>query len=170
MSSSISAAWDHLRSVPQSSLKDLFAVSGRFETLSGRIDWRGDEGPRGILFDWSKTHLDDNLLTGFEALAEACDFAGKRAALLGGERINVTEGRAAEHTAQRGVGSAASVEEAAALHERMRLLVEAIHEGALGEVRHLIRSEERRVGKECVSTCRSRGSPYHKKKKKNKDK
>src|SRR3546814_12861191 len=24
-----------------------------------------------------------------------------------------------------------------------------------------IRSEERRVGKECVSTCRSRGSPYH---------
>src|SRR3546814_14784146 len=31
------------------------------------------------------------------------------------------------------------------------------------------RSEERRVGKECVSTCRSRWSPYHKKKK-NKDK
>src|SRR3546814_12378286 len=28
------------------------------------------------------------------------------------------------------------------------------------------RSEERRVGKECVSTCRSRGSPYHEKKKK----
>src|SRR3546814_11401442 len=28
------------------------------------------------------------------------------------------------------------------------------------------RSEERRVGKECVSTCRSRWSPYHYKKKK----
>src|SRR3546814_14816788 len=28
------------------------------------------------------------------------------------------------------------------------------------------RSEERRVGKECVSTCRSRWSPYHKKKNK----
>src|SRR3546814_16110124 len=27
------------------------------------------------------------------------------------------------------------------------------------------RSEERRVGKECVSTCRSRWSPYHTKKK-----
>src|SRR3546814_15134572 len=26
---------------------------------------------------------------------------------------------------------------------------------------HLDRSEERRVGKECVSTCRSRWSPYH---------
>src|SRR3546814_18609906 len=31
----------------------------------------------------------------------------------------------------------------------------------------LVRSEERRVGKECVSTCRSRWSPYHYKKKNN---
>src|SRR3546814_12069565 len=31
-----------------------------------------------------------------------------------------------------------------------------------GEVIHpRLRSEERRVGKECVSTCRSRWSPYH---------
>src|SRR3546814_15272589 len=29
----------------------------------------------------------------------------------------------------------------------------------------ICRSEERRVGKECVSTCRSRWAPYHKKKK-----
>src|SRR3546814_11381859 len=27
--------------------------------------------------------------------------------------------------------------------------------------RRSVRSEERRVGKECVSTCRSRWSPYH---------
>src|SRR3546814_21027449 len=32
------------------------------------------------------------------------------------------------------------------------------------------RSEERRVGKECVSTCRSRWSPYHYKKNRNKTK
>src|SRR3546814_13056000 len=32
--------------------------------------------------------------------------------------------------------------------------------------RHDERSEERRVGKECVSTCRYRGSPYLSKKKK----
>src|SRR3546814_7441318 len=33
----------------------------------------------------------------------------------------------------------------------------------LATARHrpLCRSEERRVGKECVSTCRSRWSPYH---------
>src|SRR3546814_20801346 len=43
--------------------------------------------------------------------------------------------------------------------------------GRLGEPgmqpKLLARSEERRVGKECVSTCRSRWSPYHSKKKKN---
>src|SRR3546814_11583432 len=33
---------------------------------------------------------------------------------------------------------------------------------ALGKLlSQLTRSEERRVGKECVSTCRSRWSPYH---------
>src|SRR3546814_12340979 len=31
----------------------------------------------------------------------------------------------------------------------------------LGDVLRDVRSEERRVGKECVSTCRSRWSPYH---------
>src|SRR3546814_20068305 len=35
----------------------------------------------------------------------------------------------------------------------------------LDVVRVADRSEERRVGKECVSTCRSRGSPYTSKKK-----
>src|SRR3546814_2016598 len=51
---------------------------------------------------------------------------------------------------------------------RPRLAV-AAHEGeleactgvAVGAVRVVERSEERRVGKECVSTCRSRWSPYH---------
>src|SRR3546814_14971709 len=36
------------------------------------------------------------------------------------------------------------------------LLLNATHSDRVQE-----RSEERRVGKECVSTCRSRGSPYH---------
>src|SRR3546814_17971977 len=33
-----------------------------------------------------------------------------------------------------------------------------VHWSAAGDT---LRSEERRVGKECVSTCRSRWSPYH---------
>src|SRR3546814_7135406 len=49
-----------------------------------------------------------------------------------------------------------------------RMQVEAIVEGFASmknalesEKRSMQRSEERRVGKECVSTCRSRWSPYH---------
>src|SRR3546814_12910473 len=34
-------------------------------------------------------------------------------------------------------------------------------EGASAQGRADLRSEERRVGQECVSTCRSRWSPYH---------
>src|SRR3546814_14965882 len=46
-----------------------------------------------------------------------------------------------------------------------------LHEAAHGNIhggneRLKWRSEERRVGKECVSTCRSRWAPYHYKKKK----
>src|SRR3546814_12677890 len=33
--------------------------------------------------------------------------------------------------------------------------------GYVTGARYVMRSEERRVGKECVSTCRSRWSPYH---------
>src|SRR3546814_15530662 len=36
---------------------------------------------------------------------------------------------------------------------------------AEGRTMAAVRSDERRVGKECVSTCRSRGSPYHYKQK-----
>src|SRR3546814_10953121 len=34
-------------------------------------------------------------------------------------------------------------------------------ERAGATMQEIVRSEERRVGKECVSTCRSRWSPYH---------
>src|SRR3546814_4140911 len=49
-------------------------------------------------------------------------------------------------------------QEQPALAERA-LLRSLRQEGAGGGV--ALRSEERRVGKECVSTCRSRWSPYH---------
>src|SRR3546814_6808508 len=47
--------------------------------------------------------------------------------------------------------------------ERPRRLGVPRHAPALIAVHHQgeLRSEERRVGKECVSTCRSRWSPYH---------
>ncbi|MEW4448221.1 glucose-6-phosphate isomerase [Qipengyuania sp. JC766] len=130
---------DRLAGHERQGLHALFdADPDRVGKLATRFEWGEGETAGGIRFDWSKTHLDDVLLDGFEELAQACDFAGKRRALLSGETINVTEGRAAEHTAQRGTGADSSVEEAQALHQRMRLLVEAIHAGALGEIEHLI--------------------------------
>lgn len=134
MSGAREAAWTKLRAHKPRTLADLFASDGRAAQLSDRLEWEGG----GILFDWSKTHLDETLLSGFEALADAADFAGQRRRLLSGEVVNVTEGRAATHTAQRGVGDAPDVEEAEALHARMRSLVEAIHQGAMGEVKHCI--------------------------------
>src|SRR3546814_11109944 len=53
---------------------------------------------------------------------------------------------------------------AAQLVAEGRQIVCAVEDAALAELlsrRLPVRSEERRVGKECVSTCRSRWSPYH---------
>src|SRR3546814_18290928 len=47
-----------------------------------------------------------------------------------------------------------------ALRDQERLDAVAGHEGERG-FEEIERSEERRVGKECVRTCRSRWSPYH---------
>ncbi len=58
----------------------------------------------GLHFDWSKTHLTGDAIAAFESLAKAQDLSGKREALFRGEPINATEGRAAEHTAERGEG------------------------------------------------------------------
>jgi glucose-6-phosphate isomerase len=139
VSQAVEAAWAQIESCERRTLGELFASDGkRLAKLSERLEWGDDDHRAGALFDWSKTHLDDALLSGFEALAEARGFTEKRAALLAGERVNQTEGRAAEHTAQRGIGAAASVEEADALHQRMHILVDAVHRGAMGEIRHLI--------------------------------
>src|SRR5690242_9428012 len=108
MAESVEAAWTALAALPKPKLTELFAADPRrLEKLSTRFDL--DDG--GIQFDWSKTHLDDAHVAGFERLAEAAGFAAKREALFAGEVVNATEGRAAEHTAQRGVGHEASVEE-----------------------------------------------------------
>ncbi|MEO6041598.1 MAG: glucose-6-phosphate isomerase [Croceibacterium sp.] len=135
MNQAVEHAWQRLAQLAAEPLTALFAADpGRVSALSARFEL--PDG--GILFDWSKTHLTDDLLAAFEALAEAAGFAEARRKLLAGEVVNPSEHRAAEHTALRGLGSSASVEEAAVLRERMRLLVEAIHGGELGEVRHLI--------------------------------
>ncbi|WP_119083050.1 glucose-6-phosphate isomerase [Altererythrobacter sp. B11] len=135
MSEAFKAAWAQLAKHSDPTLADLFAADPqRVDKFTGRLEL----GEGGILFDWSKTHLTDALIADFTALAEAAGFDEMRRRMFAGEVVNPTENRAAEHSALRGVGREASVEEAAALRERMKLLVQAIHDGALGEVKHLI--------------------------------
>jgi glucose-6-phosphate isomerase len=88
----------------------------------------------GIYFDWSKTHLDDELLDAFAALAEEKGFAAAREALFAGGIVNVTEQRSADHLAERGSGAPEAVELAASRRTRMRALVDAIEAGAFGDV------------------------------------
>jgi glucose-6-phosphate isomerase len=92
----------------------------------------------GIRFDWSKTHLDEALLAGFEQLAEAQDVAGAREALFSGAIVNSSEGRAATHVAERGQGAPGDVARAGAQHQRMRSLIDAIEGGAFGGVHGLL--------------------------------
>jgi glucose-6-phosphate isomerase len=131
----VQAAWGQLHALPRPALTDLFAADpGRVDSLSAKLALPGGE----IRFDWSKTHLDAAHIAAFGALAEATGFIERRRALFAGEIVNPTENRAAEHTAQRGLGAEHSVEEAAAFHARMHMLTDAIHQGALGEIKHLI--------------------------------
>jgi glucose-6-phosphate isomerase len=92
----------------------------------------------GIYFDLSKTHLDDALLSGFSAMAENVQLGTAKEALFSGAVVNPTEGRAAEHTAERGTGNPDAVTHARELHNRMRSLIDAIDAGALGEIEHVL--------------------------------
>lgn len=92
----------------------------------------------GMRFDWSKTHLTPALIDAFVALAEASDFAAKRDALFAGAKVNVTEGRAAEHSAERGEGAPDSVAQAKLFHARMRGLIDAIEAGAMGPITNIL--------------------------------
>jgi glucose-6-phosphate isomerase len=92
----------------------------------------------GLYFDWSKTHLTSELIGAFAALSQQRGLPAARDALFGGHVVNTSEGRAAEHTAERGEGAPESVARARGFHSRMRALVDAIEAGALGEIRHVL--------------------------------
>ena len=113
------AAWTRLAAAPQPTLEALFAAEpDRLERLSLT--------EAGIHFDFARTHLSDAVLSAFLRLAEETGLAARRDALFAGAIVNPTEGRAAEHTAERGQGAPESVARAQGLHARMRALVDAV--------------------------------------------
>ena len=88
----------------------------------------------GIYFDWSKTHLDRELLDQFKKRAQQMGFAAAREALFSGAVVNPSEKRPATHVAERGSGAPEEVDLATARRQRMRALIDAIEAGAFGDV------------------------------------
>jgi glucose-6-phosphate isomerase len=85
---------EHQREVSRHHLRDLFAADPqRFSKLS-------TEGG-GLFLDYSKNLLLGDTLGMLTQLADQAGVARKRAAMFGGERINITENRAVLHTALR---------------------------------------------------------------------
>jgi glucose-6-phosphate isomerase len=123
----VSEAWKSIEEQPLKRLDALFAAEpDRVSRLSNDV--------AGVYFDWSKTHLDRRLIVDFEKLAEEQGLASARDGLFSGKVVNATEGRPADHVAERGSGSPDAVKLATSRRTRMRALVDAIEAGAFGDV------------------------------------
>src|SRR3546814_18111360 len=121
--------------------------------------------------DWSSDVCSSDLLTRhLQAFANRCGLATRQriplmglhvphfgAAAIRGQRIE-TNAADAQHIHRTAVDIDALDTQRAAVVDFDLVSLEDAAE---------FRSEERRVGKECVSRCRSRWSPYHEKKKNN---
>jgi len=121
------AAWKAIESHQAKKLTELFDADGeRAKNLSRDV--------AAIHFDWSKTHLDEDMLGQFAVLAYEVDYAGARDFLFAGEIVNETENRPATHVAERGQGKPEDNRLAAERRQRMRSLIDAIEGGAFGEI------------------------------------
>ncbi|MBV7256634.1 glucose-6-phosphate isomerase [Pacificimonas sp. WHA3] len=129
------AEWRELESAVKAAAD--VPLKTRFETEPGRLG-RLAFDVAGLHIDLSKTHLDIPVVDAFETLAQAVDFRGERARLLHGQVVNATEGRAASHTAERGMGAPEHVRAADEARAAMRDVYDRIEGGAFGDVRHII--------------------------------
>jgi glucose-6-phosphate isomerase len=135
MPHSADSLWQSIADHPRQTLAQLFENDPqRLALLTHRIAIGGTD----MLFDLSKTHLDSALIGLFGQLAETMHLAGMRDQFLAGAKINTSEDRASEHPAERGMGAADAIEQAAMFHARMAALVDAIDEGLFGEIKHVL--------------------------------
>ena len=119
--------WAALHAAAVVPLSQLFAEDAdRAERLSVDV--------AGISFDFAKTHLSREMVAGAEALTDEGGLRNAQELLFTGAIVNPTEGRAAEHLAERGTGSPDAVTLARTCHARMRALVDAVEAGAFGDV------------------------------------
>jgi glucose-6-phosphate isomerase len=123
--------WAALERAPRPALADLFAADpGRLARLSVEEAASCSISPRPISTPACSKASPRS--------PRRSDLAGAREALFAGRIVNPTEGRAAEHSAERGQGAPESVARAAAFHARMRALIDAIEAEAFGPIRHIL--------------------------------
>lgn len=110
----------------------LFGAPGRAEAFSARLAYDDGESSR-LLFDFSKTLLDQTALSLLLDLARETGVPRRRDAMFRGEAINETEGRAVLHTMLRGGARDAPADaraDAEATLARMRDFAETVRAGS----------------------------------------
>ncbi|WP_299933115.1 glucose-6-phosphate isomerase [uncultured Pelagimonas sp.] len=124
---------NHAGRVADRRIEDLFQDQSRAANFSATA--------LGMLFDFSKTQIDGEVMETLIALAKASEVETRRDAMFAGEKINETEGRAVLHTALRNLdGGAVSVDgadvmpEVLATLDRMEILAEDIRKGEITDV------------------------------------
>ncbi|MDU8911493.1 glucose-6-phosphate isomerase [Aestuariicoccus sp. MJ-SS9] len=90
--------WDDLKNLAQSRQgNEIAALFAKNANRAKEFSLEAD----GMLFDYSKTLMDEQVRAALVALAQDCGLEARRAAMFGGDKINETEGRAVLHTALR---------------------------------------------------------------------
>ncbi|SEN41029.1 glucose-6-phosphate isomerase [Gemmobacter aquatilis] len=118
---------DHHSATKDTRIADLFAA--------GRDAAAFSVEHAGLLFDFSKTAIDDTALRLLLDLAEKQGVAAKREAMFSGAQINDTEGRAVLHTALRNLSASVIVEgrdvmpEVRATHARLQAFARDVRSG-----------------------------------------
>ena len=119
------AAWAALTGHFEAHGRD-FDLRAAFRQDPTRFEWLSFEAPE-VFADLSKNLLDPASLKFLLDLAQECGLPQRRAALLAGEPVNATEGRAVLHTALRapaGEGSHSSqVHEVHEVHEVLNAML-----------------------------------------------
>src|SRR5690606_24849195 len=117
-----------------SSIQALFDAGDRAARFSARLPYKDCETSSQMLFDFSKTLIDDEVMALLLRMAEDSGLAARREAMFTGARINETEGRAVLHTMLRGTPDPAlpkaDIAAMEATRTRMAALCEAVRSGA----------------------------------------
>ena len=109
-----------------------------FARDSGRFDAMGVQAPE-VFADLSKNLLDTATLHFLTDLARECQLEARRDAMLRGDAINTTEGRAVLHTALRATSSSAPFSsEVHSVLNAMLNYVETVRDTAVSGIKHIV--------------------------------